>query len=518
MARADRNIAWVEKYLKIPDGPKRGQPFLLASWQKKLMYDIYDNEVQTRLAILSFARKNGKSAFASALLMLHFIGPEAIAGSQLYSAARSRDQAALIFGYASKMIRQSPVLSKVTKVVPSRKELRCQELDSMFRSLSSDATTAFGLNPAFVIHDELGQVKGPIDPLYDSIETAMAAQDRPLSIVISTQAATDDDLLSTLIDDAKANSDPSTICSVYSADDIREPMSLDGLKAANPGMGEFMSEIELYRQMEKARRLPSAAITFKNLHLNMRCSTDMDFITREEWDACKGTVPPIEDCDALYGGLDLSRSRDLTAFVIVGVIGRTFYIYPTFWLPRKGLEERSASARIPYIIWREKGFLQATPGTLVDPLIAAEHIYELYMTQGIQRIAYDSWGYQSFIRPLTDAGFADYLVDPHEGDKEELLFEVFGQGYKSMSPALKTAERLIIDRRVVHDGNPIMNMCLDNCVVTMDPAGNRKLDKSKAKRSIDGAIALIMALSIADREVGEPTDPNFKIESLFAEA
>ena len=518
MSRAHRNITWIERFLKVPDGPKRGQPFILSIWQKEIMYEIYDNEVATRQAILSFARKNGKSAFASALLLLHLLGPEARPGSQLYSAARSRDQAALIFGYASKMVRQTPALAKNVRLVPSKKEIRCPDLDAVFRSLSSDATTAFGLNPAFVIHDELGQVKGPQDDLYDSIETAMAAQDAPLSVVISTQAATDDDLLSVLIDDAKSSNDPSTICAVYSADDVADPFTLDGLEAANPGMHEFMSATELNRQMEKAIRLPSAKVSFQNLHLNMRVSTDMDFVTREEWMGCKGELPPLEEMEHLHAGLDLSRSRDLTAFVIIGYLEGKFYVYPTFWLPREGLQERSESLRVPYMMWREKGFLQATPGTLIDPRYAADHIWDVYNTGMLRKVAYDSWGYPSFITPLINSGFPPWLVDPGEAEKDEMLFEIFGQGYKSMSPALKTAERLIVDRQVVHGNNPVMNMCLDNCIVTMDPAGNRKLDKGKAKRSIDGAVAMVMGLAIADREVGDAIDPNFKVEDLFAEA
>ena len=515
MNRAQRNIDWIEFNLKFPDGPKRGEQFVLSHWQKTLMVKIYNNDVPTRQAILSFARKNGKSTFAAALLLLHFIGPEAFPGSQLYSAARSRDQAALIFGYASKMLRQSPNLLKHVRIVASRKELRCKALDSAFRSLSSDATTAYGANPVFVIHDELGQVKGPSDELYDSLETAMAAQDQPMSIVISTQAATDDDLLSVLIDDAMTGKDPSIVCEVYSADEVSEPISEAGLAAANPGMLEFMSPVELRRQMDKAIRLPSSKVSFQNLHLNMRVSGELDFITREEWMACKGEMPDMYDCDELFGGLDLSKSRDLTAFVIAGCKDDHIYIYPTFWLPRAGLEERAEALRVPYDRWWEQGFLQTTPGTLVDHMHAAREIHDIFGSGLLKLVAYDTWGYPAFIPHLINAGFADWQVDPEVAEKDEMVFKIFGQGYKSMDPAVKTLERKIVERELTHSGNPVMNMCLANVVVTMDPAGNRKFDKSKAKRSIDGAVAMLMAVETAVENRTPPVDPNFNIESLF---
>ena len=73
---------------------------------------------------------------------------------------------------------------------------------TMYKALSAETSTAFGLSPVLTIHDELGQVKGPRFPLYEAMETSTAAQDEPLTVVISTQAPTDADLLSMLIDDA----------------------------------------------------------------------------------------------------------------------------------------------------------------------------------------------------------------------------------------------------------------------------------------------------------------------------
>ena len=204
-SRGLRNIRWIEQFCRIPEGQFVGQPVKLRPWQRKIIREIYDTP--TRRAIVSFGRKNAKTTISGFLCLLHLVGPENRPNSQLFSAAQSRDQAAILFNLMVKMIRQSPELNEIIAVRESAKQLYCEARGTLYRALSAESTTAYGLSPVFVVHDELGQVQGPRFPLYDALETAAGAQDEPLSVVISTQAAQDGDLLSMLIDDAKAKHD-----------------------------------------------------------------------------------------------------------------------------------------------------------------------------------------------------------------------------------------------------------------------------------------------------------------------
>jgi phage terminase large subunit-like protein len=242
-------VAFIEEVCFIPEGKHVGNKLKLYDWQKHEIERIYDNPVGTRRAILSFGRKNGKTTFAACLLLAHLCGPPARSrpNSQLFSAAQSRDQAAIIFSLAAKMVRMNPVLSRVVTIRETAKELICPELGTRYRALSADATTAYGLSPALVIHDELGQVRGPRSPLYEALETATGAQSDPLSIVISTQAPTDADLLSVLIDDALAGHDPHTVVSLYTAPTDLEPFDEDTIRLANPAFGTFLSAKEYWR-------------------------------------------------------------------------------------------------------------------------------------------------------------------------------------------------------------------------------------------------------------------------------
>jgi phage terminase large subunit-like protein len=137
------------------------------------MEQIYG--MPTRTFICSLPRKNGKTAWSGMLLLLHLVGPEATHNGQLYSAAQSREQASILFQLAAKMIRMSADLSQYVIVKDSAKELACAELGTKYRALSADASTAYGLSPVFVVHDELGQVRGPRSELYEALETASAA-------------------------------------------------------------------------------------------------------------------------------------------------------------------------------------------------------------------------------------------------------------------------------------------------------------------------------------------------------
>ncbi|NBV62111.1 MAG: terminase, partial [Rhodobacteraceae bacterium] len=281
--RAERNIAWCERHLKLPDGKFVGQPFKMAEFMKDDFRAIYDNPHGTRRAIISRGRKNAKTTESAAIVCLHLCGPEARKNGQLFSAAQSRDQASILFNLAAKMIRMSPELSAVVTIRDTAKQLFCPELGTLYRALSAEAATAYGLSPVLTIHDELGQVKGPRSQLYDALETATAAQDEPLSIIISTQAPTDADLLSVLIDDAAGGHDPRTVLRFQTAPEGVDAFGEDAIRAANPAFDLFMNKAEVLAMAEDARRMPARQSEYENLVLNRRVDASAPFVSRGAW-------------------------------------------------------------------------------------------------------------------------------------------------------------------------------------------------------------------------------------------
>jgi Phage terminase-like protein, large subunit len=494
LTRGERNCKWIEDYCRVPEGRLVGQPVKLRPWQRKEIKRIYDNPAGTRRAILSFGRKNGKTALSAFLLLLHLCGPEARPNSQLYSAAQSRDQAAILFSLAAKVVRMSPDLNAVVVVRDTAKQLACQELGTLYRALSAEASTAYGLSPVFIVHDELGQVKGPRSELYEALETACAAQENPLSIVISTQAPTDGDLLSVLIDDASSGADPRVILSLYTSDVEADPFDVETIKQANPAFGDFQSADEVKAMAEDARRMPSRENEYRNLILNQRVDRTTPFVSKTIWQANGGEVSDWGDVP-VYAGLDLSAVHDLTAFVPIAWIDDAWEVKPTFWLPGEGLLEKSRTDRVPYDVWARDGYLQTTPGRSIQYEFVAEWLFGFYLAHPRLKIAFDRWGMRHLKPWLLKAGFTEEQI--------EEVFAEFGQGFASMSPALRELESALLEEKVRHANHPVLTMCAANAVVTSDPAGNRKLNKAKAAGRIDGMVSLAMAMGIAPEEATE---------------
>jgi phage terminase large subunit-like protein len=495
LSRGERNIRWIETHCRIPEGKYAGRLVGLTDKQKRWIIRIYDDP--TRLFILSMARKNAKTALAAFLLLLHLVGPEARRNSQLYSAAQARDQAALVFDLAAKVVRLSPELYPYVTIRDTAKQLACSELGTLYKALSAEAPTAFGLSPVFTVHDELGQVKGPRSQLYEALETASAAQEEPLSIIISTQAPTDADLLSTLIDDALTGADPRIKVELYKAPDDLDPFSEEAIRAANPHFDDFMNQEEVLRQASDAKRLSSREGAYRNLILNQRVEQRSPFVSRIVW-AENGPKPaPLEAGAVVYGGLDLSSVSDLTSLVLARPMDGLVDLHPTFWLPEVGLAEKSRIDRVPYVLWAQRGFLKTTPGASIEYSFVAKYLREVFDSCTVAVLAFDR-AYMRFLKPwLEGAGFSD---------DELARFIEFGQGFMSMGPALREFEALLLARKIRHGMHPVLNMCSDNATVVTDAAENRKFVKGKATGRIDGMVASAMAVGAMPQKPEDPPE------------
>lgn len=466
----------------VPEGAHVGEPMRVRPWQADIIRAIYDTP--TRRAIVSLGRKNGKTALTAMLILAHLVGPEARRNGHIFSAAQSRDQAAIVFDLAAKMARLSPDLAEHVIVRDTAKQLVSPLTGVTYRALSADATTAYGLSPSLVIHDELGQVVGPRSALYDALETASGAQVDPLSIIISTQAATDADLLSTLIDDASGKHDPKTKLFLFAADPKDELADEATWRKANPALGDFRSLEEFREAADRAQRLPAFEAAFRNLYLNQRVAAEAHFLTPSVWESCaRKPDPALLRHAKLSAGLDLSGTTDLTALVLTATDAKgDVHIWPYFWAPADGLRERSQADRVPYDLWARDGLLTLTPGASIDYAWVAARIAQLAADYRIERIRFDRWRIADLKRELDRAGC-------------RVPLEEHGQGYRDMAPALDRLEGLALNGRLRHGNHPILTWCAANAVATMDPAGNRKLDKAKATGRIDGLVALAMALS-----------------------
>ena len=343
LLRSTNVIRFVESLCRIPEGQHVGEPFKLSAFQKRFIKDIYDNPHITRHAYLSVARKNGKTALLACLLLVHLVGPEAKRNSQIISGARSRDQAALLWSLAAKIVDLEPELQAVCHIIPSQKRILGLPMNTEYKALSADGSKNMGLSPILAILDEVGQVVGPTDYFTDSITSSQGAHEHPLLIAISTQAPSDGDLWSIWLDDAVRSGDPHTVAHIYAADADCDLMDKRQWRKANPALGKFLNTHTLEQEMKKAARLPTEENKVRNLNLNNRISRDSLAFSPAVWKDCSGPVDmEVFRTSDVYMGLDLSQKIDLTAAVLAAESEGVVYIYPLVFCPTSGIEEWAA--------------------------------------------------------------------------------------------------------------------------------------------------------------------------------
>jgi phage terminase large subunit-like protein len=498
VTRGEKVCAFITRFCRVPEGAKVGQPIELAKFQRDFILAIYDSPRKVRRAYLAIARKNGKSALIACILLAHLVGPEARQNSQIVSGARSREQAAVVFNLAAKMVQLSDELRKIVRVVPSGKRLIGLTMNTEYRALAAEGTTAHGLSPILAILDEVGQVKGPKDDFIDAITTAQGAHEAPLLIAISTQAPTDGDLFSIWLDDAERSKDPGIVSHVYAAPEGCEVDDKKAWAAANPALGIFRSLEDVKEQAAQAKRMPSAENTFRVLTLNQRVNMVSPFVSASVWKAGNEAAADWNDAP-IYGGLDLSATTDLTSLVLTQRQGDLLMVAAHFWMPEANVAAASKRDRAPYDLWVKQGWIKTTPGPVIDYGFVARDVGEICAGLPIYKLAFDRWRMDRLQKELEVAGIV-------------LPLEPFGQGFQSMSPALDALEADLLQSRIRHGAHPALTMCAANAVVTRDPSGNRKLDKAKATGRIDGMVALAMAEGVEAMN----STPEMSVDSWLA--
>ena len=259
---------------------------------------------------------------------------------------------------------------------------------------------------------------------------------------------------------------------------------------ANPSLGVTVSIDKVRAACESAKQTPSEENSFRQLRLNQWVKQVVRWMPMDKWDACAFPVDPEElEGRLCYGGLDLSSTSDITAFVLVFPPkededdGR-YSILPYFWLPEETIPLRVNRDHVLYDVWEREGYFNVTEGNVIHYGFIEKFINDLGQRYNIREIAFDRWGAVQMVQNLEGMGFT---VVP------------FGQGFKDMSPPTKELMKLTLEQRIAHGGNPVLRWMMDNIYIRKDPAGNIKADKEKSTEKIDGAVATIMALDRAIR-------------------
>ena len=493
-AKANFAVNFLE-CLKHTKGIWAGQKFKLLDWQERVVRDIFgtikpNGYRQFNYAYVEVPKKNGKSELAAGISLLLTCG-DGEERAEVYGCASDRQQASIVFDVAADMVRMCPALAKRVKILAATKRIIYLPTNSFYQVLSSEAYSKHGFNISGVIFDELHAQ--PNRKLFDVMTKGSGdARMQPLYFLITTagndthsicyevhQKAMD------LLEGRKV--DPTFYPVIYGAKEEEDWTSPEVWARANPSLGITIGQDKVQDACRSAQNNPAEENSFRQLRLNQWVKQESRWLSMLKIKACQVEFT-AEDLKGriCYGGLDLSSTTDLTAFVLVfPPIDEEdyYYILPYFWLPDETIDIRSTRDKVPYDIWRKQGILNVTEGNVVDYSAIKEFLGKLGERYHIAEIAFDRWN-------------ATHLAQELEDDFGFTMVQ-FGQGFRSMSAPTKELERLILEKKIAHNGNPIWLWNFDNLVVEQDSAGNIKPSKSKATEKIDGCVATVMALDRA---------------------
>jgi phage terminase large subunit-like protein len=479
--------------LVVPDGKFVGRPLRLRPFQLEFIRDVYnprhpDGRRKRRQAVLSIARRGGKTLLAALIILVHLVGPQKRRNSTIVSGATTRKQASIVFRQAAQMVSMNATLRKHVKVIHSTKHMRHRQDNSTYSAISAEAGGQYGEGLDLVILDELAQARTPA--LYDALRTSLGSQVEPLMVIISTQAPTDDHILSELIDyglkiRAGDLEDDSFTTHLYAARHDADLLDEKEWRRANPTLGDYRDLDEFRQTIHQASKVPSLEAMVRNLYLNQRVQRLAPFLTPTVWSYGAGETNEalLYDGRPVYGGLDLSTRTDLSALVLADADDEgNVHLFPRIWTPADTLTERGIRDRAPYRAWADGGLLIPVPGQVLNYDFLAADIGDVSSTMAIDRIAYDPWRIEVFKQSMERLGIFANLME-------------FGQGYKSMSPAIEIFEELALERRLRHGNHKVLRWAMGNAVIDRDAANNRKITKAKSFGRIDPAVAAVMAVA-----------------------
>lgn len=514
---ANERLDFFREVLCLNGGEFEGLPFDPEPWQAFIIGAIFgwknqDGTRRFQTAYVETGKGSGKSPLAAGI-GISGITMDGEERAEVYAAATKKDQAMVLFRDAVAMVELSPELDwRIQRSGARGKEwnLAYHETNSFFRPISADDGQS-GPRPHIALLDEIHEHRD--GKVVEMLRAGTKGRRNPLIFMITNSGNNKqsvcweyhqygaevaagmrhDDTFFSFVCGLDDDDDPFDIGFDFAPDD---PAALENFinnfvapacwYKANPSLGITIQPKYLLDQVIQAKGMPGKEAVVKRLNFCMWVEGHSPAISYHVWKAAEAEY----DERQLYGrrcyaGLDLGSTKDLTALVLLfePLPGETAWpILPFFWMPSENLAKRADEDRQPYTVWRDKGFLETSPGLAVSRLHVLRRLVQIADKFEINCLAFDRWRIEDLKQLAEDEGISLPPMRP------------FGQGYKDMGPAVEEFEERLLNGEFLHNGNPVMTMCAANAVWTTDPAGNRKPAKDKAIGRIDGIASAVMAV------------------------
>lgn len=524
--RADRVVKFIEKVTVHTKGTWSRKPFKLADWQQGsafykedrgwdldgIVRPLFGAVVQDemfgvvrcfQMAWIELARKNGKSELMAAL-GLYLLIADGEESAEVYSAASDKDQAAQVFNVARDMVRLSKPLKSLEDkgdivIIDSRKTIYYQPTRSVYRVVASDAVGNLGANPSAILFDEV--LAQPDEKLWDYLRQGFGTRAQPLLIAVTTAGNDSTSFcyreheFSLKVAD-NPDLDPHRFVYMAFVDEEADWTDQDLWPEANPGLGEFLNPNTLIGEFTEVLNKGdlSQIANFRQFRLNQWQKSANRWLDMLVWDASDAENPWDESVlEGLngWGGLDLSETFDLTAWVMVFRDEDRVYVLPRFWITRKALETRHQKLKAAMLNWQEAGLITIFESDVIDYQTVLTDILRDLETFNVTVIGYDQ--YQ-----------APQIVQKIESKTDVVCIKI-PQSTTRLNAGSKELTRLMGQHKLALNQNPVMRWNADNAAYKQDSDGNIKPSKQDSNGKIDGISAMVNALTVM---LLEPENPD----------
>ena len=495
IAKGQRPIRFIEQVCKHSKGKWAGKPIKLELWQKayiEALYGFVDEDTGMRKfkkAILFVAKKNGKSTISSGI-GLYGLTQDGEGGAEIYSIAKIKDQAKIVWQEAKHMVNKSPQLARLRTTVSG---IYYDKKDAVFSPLASETNSLDGKNPYYVLADEVWAWEDM--GLLDIMQDGMSAREQPIMFETSTMGTVRqkvfdleyeycEKVIKGYQNQEGGIVDETILPIIYELDSVDEWQDEECWYKANPNLGVSKGLDYMREKVQKAKNSPIALTNLLCKDFNVRQTSSTSYMTYEELNNEETyNEDELKDCYCI-GGCDLSSTLDLTcATLLISKQGK-LYVKQMYWIPEAYLERKVTEDKIPYDKWKALGILRTSEGAKVNYSDVTSWFIEQVEKYGLRPlwgVGYDSWNAQYWCDEMREYGFE--------------MIEV-RQGFKTFSTPLKMLKADLVEKKINYNNNPILKWCLSNLSIKEDENENIRPIKEHQTQRIDGAVSLLDAFVI----------------------
>lgn len=502
--KANKAIRFVEKYVKHNKGKLGGQPLKLELYQKAMIsciFGIVDHEGkrQFREIFIVLGRKMGKTLVAAAIIAYEAYADGEF-GSEIYCIAPKLDQSDLVYSAFEFTKDHTPAFASRTK--KRKTDLYIKQSNTTIKKIAFSEKKADGYNPQLTIADEMSSWPGPRGlKQYEVMISGTGAREEPLMVAISSSGYENDGIYDELMKRSTAflngnSREKRLLPFLYMIDDVNKWDDINELRKSLPGMGVSVPVSFILDQIDIAYESLSKKTEFLTKYCNIKQSSSQAWLRAQDVQkADSGVTLKLEDFRGCYcvGGIDLSRTTDLTSCCIVIEKKQKLYVFAQFYLPGERIQEAEARDGVPYSAYIQRGILKPSGENFVDyrdcfqwfaSLVEKYQIYPL-------KVGYDRYNAQYLTQDMKSYGF--HMDDVYQGF--------------NLSGVIDECEGMMRDGRFDIGDNDLLKIHLLDAAVKQNAEDLRKrLVKVSAKAHIDGTAALLDALTVRQKwysEIGE---------------